>query len=172
MISLDQALSRVAERTISNQQDISQRKKQRRTGFIEVFGNEVYKQINDEGIFYISISPDREYFERYQMKFAIEKGATVGTVKVWIDDIELTDYFKEQHGEWINGEGVFPDDDRGEDETSAYYDVLDACGLLIASGDTEAPNTILDVGLHELKIKGITGGVSFLPYIKYSVINR
>lgn len=174
MISYGEALSRVAERTIANQQDISQRKKQRRTGFVDLYGVESFKSVSGSANYYVSVSPDLEYFERYQFKIAIENATTVGNVKISIDGIDLTAYFREQQGTWINGNGVYPTDDipEGDEGASAFYDILDACGLLVAGGEEDKANKILFPGLHTVTISGLDADVSLILYLKYSHINR
>ena len=173
MISYEQALSRVAERTISNQRDISQRKKQRRTGFVDLYGVESFKSIQNDGTFYISISPDLEYFERYQFKLAIENTSSVGTVKLYIDGEDLTAYFQEQQGSWITGDGIYPSDEITEESSwNDFYDVLDVCGLLGVSDDPDKRDKILSPGLHKIRLTGITADVSLIMYMKYSHINR
>lgn len=181
MISYGQALSRVAERTISNQRDISQRKKQRRTGFVDLYGVESFKSIQGEGSFYVSISPDLEYFERYQFKLAIENTSSVGTVTLKIKKAgdpdtkfrNLTPYLTEQHGSWITGDGIFPSDEITEQSSwNDFYDILDVCGLMTAEHNDDDVEYILSGGLYEIQIKGLTADVSLIMYMKYSHINR
>lgn len=181
MISYGEALARVAERTVSNQQDISQRKKQRRTGFVDLYGVESFKSIDDEGDFYISVSPDLEYFERFQFKLAVDKTTNVGNVTLKIkrsgdadtEAVDLTPYLTEQHGSWITGDGIYPSDDiASANEWEDFYDILDACGLLIAGGQEDDAEKILSPGLKTITIKGLSADVSLILYMKYSHINR
>lgn len=181
MISYEQALSRVAERTIANQRDLSQSKKQRRTGFVDLYGVESFRSISGSGSFYISVSPDLEYFERYQFKLAIENASSVADVRLKIkkagdsdaNAVDLTPYLMEQQGSWITGNGIYPSDDITEESSwTDFYDLLDTCGLLIASGEQDAAEMILTPGLREIKISGITADVSLILYMKYSHINR
>lgn len=173
MISYEQALSRVAERTISNQKNISQRTKQRRTGFVDLYGVESFRSIDGSGTFFISISPDLEYFERYQFKIAVDSPTSVGNVQISIDGIDITAYLTEQQGSWIDGEGIFPSDDiESENEWEDFYDILDVCGLMVAGGEEENADKILSSGVHRLKISGLSADVTLILYMKYSHINR
>lgn len=181
MISYDKALSAVAERTVSNHQDISQRKKQRRTGFVDLYGVESFRSVTNEADFYYSVSLDVEYFERFQFKLVVDDSTAIGNVEIWVSKpasteppINLTPYLMEQHGSWITGDGIYPTDDITEaSEWNDFYDILDACGLLYVSEDADlVDEQILSSGLHKFTIKGLTANVSLILYMKYSHINR
>lgn len=128
--------------------------------------------------FYISISPDMVYLQTYQFKVVIEN-ATSTDFSLTIDGYNLTDYFKLQSGEWINGNGIFP-----SASLDTSYDLLQVASVIV----TEAENTTSAVekerlmtmyktltqpGLHEVTI-GSSGAytVSMLLYPKYSHTNR
>lgn len=72
--TLDEALSAIAERTYENTMDIRQKNRQRRHQVVDVYGVE-YTRLGDNGFpakFYISISPDMVYLERFEFKLIIQ----------------------------------------------------------------------------------------------------
>lgn len=69
----EQALIRIAERTIENREQLKKSKTQRRTTFSDLYGIEYLRQgdANNPATFYISVSPDFVYYERFAFKFQI-----------------------------------------------------------------------------------------------------
>lgn len=175
MITYGEALKRVGERTIDNRRNIARRMKQRRTGFGDMYGSEVMRYVNGRQDYYISVSPDLEYWERFQLKIEIQDlEGSADNFKISIDGVDLTPYFKEQHGDWVDGEGVFPSDSIDDDtpEADDFYDILDACGLMYAGGLSEQADKILSPGMKRLRISGVTAEVGIIIYIKHSFLNR
>lgn len=89
-ITLDRWMNRIEERVGKNKQDISQKNRQRRTGFVDLYGIE-YTRIGDSGSpakFYISVSPDLVYYERFQFKLDIQP--FVSSVKSGTQSAEVT----------------------------------------------------------------------------------
>lgn len=74
MISYDEALIRVAERTLENRQQLNRMKQQRRVSFEDLYGIPFHAQgdANNPATFYVSISPAFEYYEQFAFKFVIE----------------------------------------------------------------------------------------------------
>lgn len=68
-----EALIRVAERTIENRRQMKNSTQQRRTSFVDLYGIEYLRQgdANNPATFYISVSPDFAYYERFAFKFQI-----------------------------------------------------------------------------------------------------
>ena len=68
-----EALIRVAERTLENRRQLKNSTQQRRTKFSDLYGIEYLRQgdANNPATFYISISPDFVYYERFAFKFQI-----------------------------------------------------------------------------------------------------
>lgn len=68
-----EALIRVAERTIDNRRQLKNSTQQRRTSFVDLYGIEYLRQgdANNPATFYISVSPDFAYYERFAFKFQI-----------------------------------------------------------------------------------------------------
>lgn len=66
-------LTRVAERTIDNREQLKKSTRQRRTKFSDLYGIEYLRQgdANNPATFYVSISPDFVYYERFAFKFQI-----------------------------------------------------------------------------------------------------
>lgn len=74
MITFDSALSMLFERTSDMHDDIKQKNRQRRTQVTDLFGVEYTRQ-GDGGApatFYVSISPDMMYLERFACKLIIQ----------------------------------------------------------------------------------------------------
>ena len=73
MITIEQAINRIAEKTYENSLDIRRKNLQRRHQVVDLYGVE-YSRLgdgNNPAIVYISISPDMEYLERFQFKLII-----------------------------------------------------------------------------------------------------
>lgn len=73
-MTTEQAISRVAERTLDNSEDIKQKNRQRRHNVVDMYGVEYVRQggKNAPATFYLSISPDMVYMERFEFKIIIE----------------------------------------------------------------------------------------------------
>lgn len=81
MMSLDEVLNRLAERTSDNTKVLRKQVQQRRNGMEDLYGT-VFSADGDEdapATFYISLSPDFVYLQRFAFKFVIKPFAT--TVK-------------------------------------------------------------------------------------------
>lgn len=73
-LTLEEALTRIAEKTIDNTNQLKKAVKQRRNGMEDLYGV-VYSAYGDSSHaarFYISISPDLVYYERFAFKFIIK----------------------------------------------------------------------------------------------------
>lgn len=73
-LTYDEALGIVAERAYLNKKNIDQKDTQRRHNFVDMYGVEYTRQ-GDGGApatFYISISPDMVYLERFEFKLIIQ----------------------------------------------------------------------------------------------------
>lgn len=90
-MTLDRWMNRIEERVAKNKQDISQKNKQRRTGFVDLYGIEYTRQgdAGSDAKFYISVSLDLVYYERFQFKLyiqpftsTVESGTESATVTV------------------------------------------------------------------------------------------
>lgn len=97
MITLDSAINRIAERTLDNTKDIRQMKRQRRNQVVDIYGMEFTRQGGPgaPATFYISISTDMIYLERFQFKLIIQPfltttGTSTGQSQVTIQPTELT----------------------------------------------------------------------------------
>lgn len=91
-----EALERVARATAKNAKDIRQENAQRRNQVVDLYGVEYYRQgdANYPATFYISISPDMVYMERFEFKLIIQAFAstagTVGEATVTVDPTSLS----------------------------------------------------------------------------------
>lgn len=144
------AINRIAERAYDSRELMGQSLRQRRTEYTDVYGIPYRSELESDKTFayHIMISPDLEYYERFQFKLYVEtaeEGATIDpdrfTIKMtdtstydedndtyeWVD---LTDYLREQEDEWPDSSGYFPSEPIGSSDVRDFYDVLDACGLI------------------------------------------
>lgn len=191
MITTGQAIERLAENTYENKQRWKQALKQRRTEYTDIYGIPMVSELNNNRVFeyHVAISTDLEYYERFQFKLFVTANGAIdpddftfligkpGDTEDLRHLVDITPYLEEQTGEWVDGSGYFPEEDIDSDVNS-FYDVLDAVGLIMAedrdedekTGDMEA---ILSPGNKIVRIEsGTSCDVMFIPYIKYSTINR
>lgn len=70
----EQAIIRVAEKTVQNSQDIKQKNLQRRHNVVDMYGIEYVRQggAGAPATFRLSLSPDYAYVERFEFKIIIE----------------------------------------------------------------------------------------------------
>ena len=95
-MSLDEVLNRLAERTSDNTRQLRKQVQQRRNGMEDLYGTVFSADGDDQNpaTFYISLSPDLVYLERFAFKFVIKpfattvKGGTSSAV-VYVDNTEL-----------------------------------------------------------------------------------
>lgn len=92
-----EALIRVAERTIENRRQLKISTQQRRTKFSDLYGIEYLRQgdANHPATFYISVSPDFVYYERFALKLQImpyvsSVASGTGSAVVDVDPTSLT----------------------------------------------------------------------------------
>lgn len=186
------AINRIAERTAENRQFWGQALRQRRTEYTDVYGIPYRSEIesNKHFTYHIMISPDLEYYERFQFKLYVETetaGATIDpdlfkfemtdteTYDEEIDDydwIDLSAYLIIQQDEWPDGTGYFPSEEIGDSDTFDFYDILDACGLLAEENEAEK-TMLLKPGNKLIRITSPTKcDVTLNLVLKYSTINR
>jgi len=98
MATVFDALETVAKGTYANKVNIDQKDRQRRHNFVDMYGVEFTRQ-GDGGApatFYISISPDMVYLERFEFKLLIQPFVTtvstggIQSATVVVDDTSLT----------------------------------------------------------------------------------
>lgn len=230
----------LAEKTYDNSRQLKRDVHQRRNGMEDLYG--VCFSANGDAqhpaTFYVSLSPDYVYLERFAFKFVIkpyastvagasssgggggESGATSlaiesevdsgtstlvesidpnphahsegggGTTTVtvdygihnisttstnWrvaIDGEDITAYLIAQHdGEWIQGEGVYPNDRLGQPQD--FYDILEVCDVLTDLGEIAMCDKILASKFKRVEIfSDAPFGVDAYLYIKYNHNNR
>lgn len=74
-MTVGKAINVLAERVYDNSQDISQKNKQRRTEVVDLYGVEYTRQgagSSSPATFYISVSPDLVYYQRFQFKLILQ----------------------------------------------------------------------------------------------------
>lgn len=233
----------LSERVIDNSRKIKRDTRQRRNGMEDLYGVcfSSNGDANTPASFYISLSPDYGYLQRFAFKFVIkpfkssvsgvsgggsmtvgetslsgggggehiiaststleEDGGggispnphthsvsgsiggvdygirTIGTVstnwRVVIDGIDITALLIAQHdGEWISGEGVYPNTAL-ESDIENFYDILEVCDVLTDLGMTTERDKILRSRFKEVKIMSDAPfGVDAYLYLKYDHTNR
>ena len=90
LVSLDQYLNALSERTVENSYQLRREKHQRRNGMEDLYGIcfSANGDANNPATFYISLSPDYVYLERFAFKFVIKPftssvaGASSGTLTI------------------------------------------------------------------------------------------
>lgn len=193
-MDISTAINRIAERTTENRQLWGQSLRQRRSEFTDIYGipfrtDEVDN--NKTFTFHVSISSDMEYYERFQMQlyvattvedapidpdlFKIEMtdaetyDTEVADDYIWVD---LSEYFIEQKDEWPDSTGYYPAEQQGGDVID-YYDVLDACGMLVAEGHPLLKDMLLQAGNKLIRVSsGTKCNVTLTLFLKYSSVNR
>lgn len=218
----DDALEAIAKRTYKNKQNINQKDRQRRYSFTDLYGVEFKDagDVNAPATFYVGISKDMEYLNRFEFKVIIEpfvsyvasggtqpatvivketeltlsggvitparhdhdtqahthnvaSGITLTQVtatqfRMYMDGIDITPYLMAQYGNWINGEGIFPSADIGED-----YDILVVGCDFEAQGNTAARKKLTSAGNHKIEITADGPfDARLITYLKYSNMNR
>lgn len=95
-MTIDKAINRIAERTFDNTKTIRQMKRQRRNQVVDIYGQEFTRQGGPgaPATFYISISPDMIYLERFEFKLIIQPfltttGVSTSSTSVAIEDTSL-----------------------------------------------------------------------------------
>jgi hypothetical protein len=92
---------------------------------------------------------------------------TANDFLIKIDDIDVTPYLMAQ-GDWIDGEGIFPSAEIGDD-----FDILEVASDLKAEGRTEDAHKLVCAGNHKVEISsGSPFQVTLVNYLKYSHMNR
>lgn len=242
LITYEQYLNMLSERTLDNSRQIRRDMRQRRNGMEDLYGVcfSANGDANHPATFYISLSPDYVYLERFAFKFVIKPytssvagvsgggsmtigetslsggGATdyiisgtstladdgssispnphthsasgsIGGIdygihkvdttssdwSVTIDGVDVTDYLIAQHdGEWIDGEGVFPNTSL-TDDIENFYDILEVCDVLTSEGEIEARDKILRSRFKPVQVSSNAPfGIDAYVYLKYSHTNR
>lgn len=96
-MTIDKAINRIAERTFDNTKTIRQMKNQRRNQVVDIYGMEFTRQGGPgaPATFYISISPDMIYLERFEFKLIIQPfltttGANTSATSIQIGETNLS----------------------------------------------------------------------------------
>lgn len=179
------AINRIAERAYDSRELMGQSLRQRRTEFTDIYGIPYYSEIDSDKTFqcHIGMPFDLEYYMRFQFQLIVntdyeidpdrfyfymtdaetyDQGAYDGEDYLWVD---LSPYLIEQTADdWVNGAGYFPSDGSNEND---YYDILEACSLLVAEGKEEIKDMLLRNGNKIIKIKSpVKANIIFKPYFK------
>lgn len=165
-----QYIDRVAERAVENGRLLSQGLRQRRNQVVDLQGIEFTRVGTEEyqPSFYVSISQDMIYMERFEFKLIIEN-ASGGNFRVSVDGLDITAYLMAQFdGQWITGNGIFPALDINKN-----YDILEAASDLYAEGRSALAEKLVSPGYKKITISSNDPfTVTMSQYIKYSHLNR
>ena len=194
MITVSQALERIAERTVESREYLKRTLTQRRNTPTNIYGIPFYNELTVGKRFqcHISILANLEYFTRFQFKLYIANAQgtinpnlfkfEIGDPDVYNSEtgveeenlVDISSYLEEQENEWVDGDGWFPSVSFGEgDEGGDYYDILDACSVLYAEGRVDDVNAILSPGNKLVQITSpVPCDVTFIPYLDYTTVNR
>lgn len=237
LVTFEEYMNMLSERVLDNSRQLKRDTTQRRNGMEDLYGVCFTSNgdANTPATFYVSLSPDYVYLERFAFKFVIKPfsstvaGATssggsisgytslaigssvdsgtstlvesidpnphahsdsgggstvtvdygVHTInttstnwRVKIDGVDITDYLIAQHdGEWINGEGIFPNADLGH--VGDFYDILEVCDVMTDMGEIVKRDTILESRFKKVEIvSDAPFGVDAYLYLKYPHSNR
>ena len=195
MITYEQAINRIAERTYENRTLWKQAIDQRRSTFVDIYGVPYefkYMGHDSDGYKYqthVSISPDFIYYERFLFKLEVHTGSTINDFEVdygFLPDdesharlVDVTDYLVAQNGDlsdWIDGDGFYPTEAE-EDETpyeADFFNMLEVCDSLMAEDRESDKNKIVRSGMHIMQIVSDVqlDSLTMLLYMKYSALNR
>ena len=233
-ISYDKYLNMLSERIVDNSRQLKRTVHQRRNGMEDLYGVCFTSNgdANNPATFYVSLSPDYVYLERFAFKFVIKPftssvaGASGGSLtindtfltadanqdpvsgnisvgitpnphshmisgsiggvdygvtrqnttstnwRVRIAGIDITPYLIAQHdGEWINGQGVFPNNRLADVED--FYDILEVCDVLTDEGKIYERELILASTFKPVEIISDSPfGCDCYLYLKYNHNNR
>ena len=172
------ALTLISRNVVATREKQDRMGVQRRNAVVDQYGYEFHRQGDRDNPteIGISISQDLIYFERFEWKlilspFKYHDGKKLNTIpsntrnmKVMLEGVDLTPYFKAQFGgSWIGGSGVYPNDQTGT------YDVLRAISLM----DEKDRQKIISPGYKKVTITADGPfDVTLVNYLKYSHVNR
>lgn len=195
-------LNILAERTHDLKKNISEKDKQRRNQPVDLYGVDISRQSSGgEAIYYVSISNDLVYFERFQFKIYIEGASTLTNFKIFIEtrvkdtdgkyrmkSIDLTPYLKAQtedpddpDAKWIDGDNggvAWPnnepiEEEKDDDSAGNSYDILEVASMMYAEGKDNIADAIVKPEFKKFKF---TANQDFfgamILYLKYSHLNR
>lgn len=189
IITLDQYLNSIAEKTLDNSRQLKRDVHQRRNGMEDLYGVCFSAHATEPksgrytARFYISLSPDYVYLHRFAFKFVIMPSITEGEDpsegrdwRVEIGGQNITDYLKEQQDippedPLFEGEGVYPSNKL--DDREDFYDILDVVSVMYAEGEDDSAEAIIKPIFKPVEISSVKPfSVDAYLYLKYSNCNR
>ena len=189
VITLDQYLNSIAEKTLDNSRQLKRDVHQRRNGMEDLYGVCFSAHATEPksgrytARFYVSLSPDYVYLHRFAFKFVIMPSITEGEDpsegrdwRVEIGGQNITDYLKEQQDippedPLFEGEGVYPSNKL--DDREDFYDILDVVSVMYAEGEDDSAEAIIKPIFKPVEISSVKPfSVDAYLYLKYSNTNR
>ena len=94
---------------------------------------------------------------------------TANDFRVKVENIDVTPYLMAQYGgAWLNGEGVYPSLQIGQD-----YDILEVASDLRGEGRDADADKLVRAGYKLIEITaGSPFSITLVNYLKYSHLNR
>lgn len=166
--NIERAFGKITSRIQRTTTRQTRNNRQRRYLVTDDFDKEYSTVANDDvtGLIYLSISSDMTYIERWEFKMIVEREteADFETLRIILDEVDLTNAFKAQFPNWVTGTGMYPDE-----TVNNRYNILEAIDTI-----PEAQRTaILKQGYHKLEF--VANGlfsVKIREFKKYAFINR
>lgn len=182
-LELQEVIERLGARTVANSQYIRQASLQRRDQVTDLHGVE-YTRASDPNLpatFYITVSRDMTYLERFGCKLIIQPYTQLAPdvkpvivpvaesgFRMSIDGVDVTAYLAAQHGGWIGGEGIYP-----SAEDNRNYDFLEAACDMRAAGRIEDAEKIVQPGYKRIQVSGTSlFMVTLVLFLKHAHVNR
>lgn len=181
IVTIDEILNGLSERTRDNTRQLRHSNTQRRNGMEDLYGIGFSASGDGEksSNFYISLSPDYVYIQRFAFKFVIEpfEGTAPTSWQITIAGVDITPYLEEQQGSspLFTDAGIYPNSDLTEYQEN-FYDILDVCSVMIAEDTEESIENAKKILKPKFKKVEIKANAPFnldaYLYLKYSNTNR
>lgn len=178
ILSQREYIDKIARRTAENKDLLDLSLRQRRNQVVDLQGVQYTRVITPKtdsqgrpipqpdsaANFYVSISPDMIYMERFEFKLIVEN-AVGANFRVKVDGVDISAYLMAQYGgQWVSGSGIYPSIDINKN-----YDILEAASDMYAEGKGDIANELVRSGYKQIQITANdTFGVTLSLYCKYS----
>lgn len=205
---IGQAVNALAEKLDNIEKRITQIANQRRLQVVDIFGQEFSRTgyfdastNRRNAVFYISVSPDLVYLERFQFKIHLIHAENDTHWHIYyVDDetrekYDLTPYFMEQvermqemgidNAKWLDGsDRLYPvpyfnkvgEENPNKDNVLPAFDLIDVSNVMHHTGEKELADKLTEGGLKrfEIEVEESESGfdVALYLYLKYSHLNR
>lgn len=157
-----EAVERVADRVVENTKDIKQKNRQRRHQVVDMYGVEFTRQgaNGSPAQFYLSISPDMVYMERFEFKLIIQpftmyagSGTSPATVSINNQSLDVRDRSLS-----VNGSAVSPNPHDHAISPNPHTHTAEPHTHNIAAGISQVPTDADDFSV-------VIEGIDVTPYL-------